>query len=330
METMSKIVSVLDAMGLQMHAELKRYYEPHRFYHGMGHIEYMIDQYTKLYLDSSYYTEEEREDIFLAVIFHDIIYDPKANDNEEQSAKLANHILSSAGFPHHRVNRIVEAILKTKTPWVMPEEKIARSLVHLDILGLCDFKTAMKNDKLIFKEYSFVEWSTYKSTRLNIIKKISKTWHVSEEYMLYLQDDLEKNIAVYAGSFDPFHVGHQNILEKAEKIFDKVIVARGSNPSKGGKEFDLPKEYLKYRQVDEYNGLLTDYISSKKYDVTIIRGMRNATDLQLEQDQSKYLRELKPDIRIVNIMCDHEYEHISSSFIKNLYQYGKGSNYIVK
>ena len=46
-------------------------------------------------------------------------------------------------------------------------------------------------------------------------------------------------LGIYAGSFNPFHKGHYNILCKAEKIFDRVIIARGINPDKGPSEYDL-------------------------------------------------------------------------------------------
>ena len=65
-------------------------------------------------------------------------------------------------------------------------------------------------------------------------------------------------------------------------------------------------------------------------DVTLIRGLRNSTDLQYELTQYRFLQELKPDIKVVSIFCDKEYEHISSSAIRNLSKYGKGDEYLLK
>ena len=80
-----------------------------------------------------------------------------------------------------------------------------------------------------------------------------------------------------------------------------------------------------------YDGLLTDFINSLKYDnITLIRGLRNSTDLQYELTQYRYLQELKPDIQVISIFCDKEFEHISSSAIRMLMQYGKGQEYIFK
>ena len=72
-------------------------------------------------------------------------------------------------------------------------------------------------------------------------------------------------IGIYPGSFNPFHKGHLNILEKAEKIFDKVILARGINPEKKNEIMPLPKS-IENRTWMNYNGLLTDFIKSLPYD----------------------------------------------------------------
>lgn len=131
-------------------------------------------------------------------------------------------------------------------------------------------------------------------------------------------------VAVYPGSFNPFHKGHYNILLKAEKIFDKVIIARGINPDKGAQSYHLPK-VLDDRIIQDYPMLLTDFVKAtkEKYDnVTVIRGLRNSTDLQYEMTQYRFLQDLMPEIQVVSIFCDKEYEHISSSAIRMLSKYG--------
>ena len=138
-------------------------------------------------------------------------------------------------------------------------------------------------------------------------------------------------IGLYPGSFNPFHKGHYNILLKAEKIFDKVIIARGINPEKGDSGRLIPKS-LDDRTIMSYKGLLTDFIKTLEYDnITVIRGLRNATDLQYEMTQYRYLQDLMPEIQVVSIFCDKEYEHISSSGIRMLFNYGpdKVKNYLV-
>jgi pantetheine-phosphate adenylyltransferase len=129
-------------------------------------------------------------------------------------------------------------------------------------------------------------------------------------------------IGVYAGSFNPFHKGHYNILQKAEKIFDKVIIARGYNPEKNNEIVSMPP-ILTDRTVMHYNGLLTDFIKGLPFDnVTLIRGLRNSVDLQYELNQYRYFQDLMPQIQVVSIFCDKEFEHISSSGIRALSTFG--------
>ena len=130
-------------------------------------------------------------------------------------------------------------------------------------------------------------------------------------------------VAVYAGSFNPFHRGHYNILQKAEKIFDKVIIARGVNPDKKNEfVWSMPK-ILESRTIMSYNGLLTDFIKTLPYDnVTIIRGLRNSVDLQYELNQYRYFQDLMPEVQVVSLFCDKEFEHISSSGIRALSTFG--------
>lgn len=138
-------------------------------------------------------------------------------------------------------------------------------------------------------------------------------------------------IAVFPGSFNPFHKGHYNVLQKAEKIFDKVIIAFGSNPEKSGeRRYQVPAS-VSNRQIEIYDGLLTDFVSSiGGEEIIVIRGLRNSTDFQYEQNQYRYIQELMPHIRIVNIFCDKEFEHISSSGIRTLEKYNKHHNYLLE
>jgi pantetheine-phosphate adenylyltransferase len=138
-------------------------------------------------------------------------------------------------------------------------------------------------------------------------------------------------VGVYAGSFNQFHRGHYDILVKAEKIFDKVIVARGYNPEKTNELLPLPNAIMD-RTVVNYDGLLTDYLISLPYEnVTLIRGLRNSDDLQYEMNQYRYLQDLMPEIQMVCIFCDKKYDYISSSGIRTLSKYGsdKVKDYLI-
>lgn len=143
-------------------------------------------------------------------------------------------------------------------------------------------------------------------------------------------------IGIYPGSFNPFHKGHYNILTKAEKIFDRVIIARGINLEKTKSDWDIPRQVSDRAEVTTYNGLLTDFVEgltklNPNYKIAVIRGLRNSVDLQYEMNQYRYFQDLMPTLQMVSIFCDKEYEHISSSGIRLLKPYGwdKIKNYLL-
>jgi pantetheine-phosphate adenylyltransferase len=149
-----------------------------------------------------------------------------------------------------------------------------------------------------------------------------------------------KILAIYAGSFNPFHVGHLNIVEKAEKIFGKenVLIAIGINPSKVSIHDVLPvRGFTKAQElsnkinkkVESYFTFLHEFIEEKEkegFDVVLVRGLRNGDDLAYENNQLSFIRDFKPDVKSVFIMCDKEYEHISSSSIRQIESFKPGSS----
>lgn len=139
-----------------------------------------------------------------------------------------------------------------------------------------------------------------------------------------------ETVGIYAGSFNPFHTGHLNIVEKATRLFDNVVIARGINPEKTNiSEYEFPVKYLetafKNVSVDFYNSLLSDEIklikSVYKIEPVLIRGLRNAIDFEYEKTQIKWIKEFYPNLKVIHIMCEPEFEHISSSAIRNVNQF---------
>ncbi len=188
------------------------------------------------------------------------------------------------------------------------------------------FSKQMEMEKKIFSQYQHFDFADYKKSRIAHLKSIN-----SDKKLNALIDYISSHtprIAVFPGSFNPFHKGHYNVLQKAEKIFDKVIIAFGNNPEKDKSKSVRPKT-IKNRQICEYDGLLTDFVNSLKYEVIVIRGLRNSTDFQYEQNQYRYIQELKPGIKIISIFCDKEFEHISSSGIRTLEKFNKHKQYLL-
>ena len=144
-----------------------------------------------------------------------------------------------------------------------------------------------------------------------------------------------KTLVIYAGSFNPFHRGHLDITQKADKIFGKenVLLAVGMNPEKDA-SFESVQERAKsistkfQRPVEAYDTFLHEFVEEKEkqgYNVVIIRGLRNSADLAYEDIQMKYIRDFKPDVTEIFIVGDHKYDHISSSAIRGLEKFRKGS-----
>jgi pantetheine-phosphate adenylyltransferase len=175
-----------------------------------------------------------------------------------------------------------------------------------------------------FKIHQSYKLKDYILLRLEFLKSQQN----AELNIEYIKHFLPK-IALFAGSFNPFHKGHYNVLQKAEKIFDKVIIAFGKNPEKSDRAWDIPS-VIKNRQIEYYDGLLTDLVSSVGQEIVVVRGLRNSTDFHYEQNQYRYLQELMPDIKIINIFCDKEFEHISSSGIRTLEKFDKHHNYLLE
>ena len=131
--------------------------------------------------------------------------------------------------------------------------------------------------------------------------------------------------AVYPGTFDPMTMGHVDLVKRASKLFDSVIIAIASSDSKkpmftleerieiGNKIFaDDPKV-----EVIGFSGLLVNF--AKDNDATIlIRGLRVVADFEYEFQLANMNRAMSPDIESVFLTPKEEYSYISSSLVKEI------------
>ncbi len=306
--------------------------EPHRHYHDMGHVKEML-ACVEPSLDRL--SMNEAEALQLAIVWHDSVYNPLSKTNEEESfidflAEYEGLEEKYRDLPKWQaiIPMVQEMIMATKHHEYSQDMPLyLRLIIEADLARFGGtFETFWQNTMKLFREYSNVDWDAFKNGRIAFLKDYAKTVQVivgQEGYDNCMKSAAvlsvwEPKIGIYAGSFDPYHTGHQRIKEKAERIFDKVIIARGTNPGKPNKTYDIPQSLRETNQVDAYLGWITDYIKSKKYNVTLIRGLRNGSDLNGEINLERYLRDLMPDIQIIAIFADADVEHISSSGIKEL------------
>ena len=135
--------------------------------------------------------------------------------------------------------------------------------------------------------------------------------------------------AVFPGSFDPFTIGHLDIVLRASGVFDEVIVAVFDNPGKGA-EFTLDDRMELIRsavkdipnvRTDSSSGLLTDYCRANGVNV-IIRGIRNGSDVEYESMLEAVNSRIAPEISTVYLISKPEHAHISSSLVRQLIKIG--------
>lgn len=131
--------------------------------------------------------------------------------------------------------------------------------------------------------------------------------------------------AVYAGSFDPLTKGHKEMIIKASKMFDKVIVGVLIN-NKKTPLFSMEErvEHIKKCTADlpnvevkMFNGLLVDFAAANNAQV-IIRGLRSVSDFENEIQIAMTNKQLNPDIETSLLIPDIKYQYVSSSIVKEL------------
>ncbi|PJF42854.1 MAG: pantetheine-phosphate adenylyltransferase [Phototrophicales bacterium] len=137
--------------------------------------------------------------------------------------------------------------------------------------------------------------------------------------------------AVFPGSFNPFHLGHLDILRRAARVFEQVIVAVYENPSKPllftvEERIELVRETVKDAQISNvqvasFRGLTVDYLKSVEAYV-MIRGLRVFSDFEFEFRMALANQRLAPEIEIVNFMTGEQYIHISSTTVREIASLG--------
>jgi pantetheine-phosphate adenylyltransferase len=131
--------------------------------------------------------------------------------------------------------------------------------------------------------------------------------------------------AVYTGSFDPITLGHLDVIERASRIFGRIVVGVGINPDKHPM-FTLEERvtlvkasvaHLANVRVALYGGLSVAFVREQGARV-LLRGVRSLTDIDAEFTMTLANRKLDPAVETVFLMSDSQYSHISSSLLKQI------------
>ncbi len=131
--------------------------------------------------------------------------------------------------------------------------------------------------------------------------------------------------AVYTGSFDPITLGHLDVIGRASRIFDGIVVGVGINPDKQPL-FSLEDRVRLVREsvraldnvrVELFSGLSVAFVRAQGASV-LLRGVRSLTDIEAEFTMTLANRKLDPGVETVFLMADVDYSHISSSLLKQI------------
>lgn len=134
---------------------------------------------------------------------------------------------------------------------------------------------------------------------------------------------------IYPGSFDPLTNGHLDVIQRATKLFDRVIVAVAQNESKNpfftlAERLELVTQCVKHLpnvEADAFDGLLVDYVE-KRSAQAIIRGLRAVSDFEFEFQLALMNRKLNERIETIFMMPKDTYTFLSSRIVKEIARLG--------
>lgn len=327
--------------NIAFHYVLPKYNYPHRYYHNFDHITNMLADY-----------KDSNINVLLAIIFHDAIYDVTSTINEWESADYFKNVfipyvksenwkkceyaseleIKDVHLDDIDISGIYQAIIDTHTHVPTPGNSISETLCNLDmrILYCGSFNELLTYENFIFKEYQRFDIADYVRGRVEFLSKYTSKNPNVGCLIDYIQNKTY-NIGIYPGSFNPFHIGHLDILKRAERIFDKVIVFRGINPDKNEHitKCSMPM-LISNRNIIESPGLTTDTMKEYlniKTNYTVIRGIRASLDLEYESNYCFWLKEIKDSVNTIHILSQPEHEKISSSSLREMKRLGRDDLY---
>lgn len=136
---------------------------------------------------------------------------------------------------------------------------------------------------------------------------------------------MKKSTVVYPGFFDPFTLGHQDIVVRATEVFEEVVVAVAKDSPKVSlfsfpERFEMAVEIFKDTKnvkVDSFDGLLINYMK-KNGDKVLLRGLRTVSDFEYEFQMAQANKTLDASVETFFMMTDSRYSYLSSTLIREI------------
>jgi pantetheine-phosphate adenylyltransferase len=140
---------------------------------------------------------------------------------------------------------------------------------------------------------------------------------------------MKTSVAIYPGSFDPVTNGHLDLIERGEKMFDKLIVAVLKNVDKEplfslDERIDMLREVTKQWEsveIDVFQGLLVEY-ARKRGAAVILRGIRAVSDYEYELQMALMNRKLEPRLETVFMLPGETYSYLSAKLVREIAHLG--------
>ena len=136
---------------------------------------------------------------------------------------------------------------------------------------------------------------------------------------------LSPRVAVYAGTFDPVHLGHTDVIQRGSRLYDTLVVGVGINPDKAtmftqDERVELIRAVtadLANVEVRAFPGLAVRFVREAGARI-LLRGLRTLSDMEYEFTMSLMNLNLDPEIETVFLMAKEEYSHVSSSLLRQI------------
>lgn len=141
---------------------------------------------------------------------------------------------------------------------------------------------------------------------------------------------MQKRIALFPGSFDPFTKGHEDIVLRGLQLFDEIIISIGFNSQKNTRYFEI-NQMIRYieKTFENYPNIkvltyaeLTAGLAKKHGAKFLLRGLRNTTDFEYENSISQVNRKLYTELESVFLITSPQLTWISSSIVREVHKYG--------